>query len=378
MKITDILNTVILFGAIQGFIMSTLLFFSKYNRTASRCLGLLVFFIALASINLYGNYVNWFNLSIIQFIVQLVPMILILPIGPLLYFYIRCLDQSELRDDPVYKYHFYPVFIELIPSLLVASYLLGTIFGWIERDPRAWVNFIEEFNVYVDVIRWLSLTLYTYLAYKHLSAHKKYGNFQKVNFKWLINLVYIFAAFEALWLIYLIPYLIPSYRNELLELVGWYPIYIPLAVLIYWMGIKGYMHSQYQKRDRDRIFDIKKTLSETDLKSLIIAIKIRMEVDCAYLNPDLNLSSLAKLVNYPPKTVSALINQHFGKNFNDFVNDYRINEFKKRSAGTDCEHLTIAGIALECGFSSQATFQRVFKLSTGYAPSKFREIQIRR
>ncbi|MEJ2884336.1 helix-turn-helix domain-containing protein [Pedobacter sp. GR22-6] len=375
MKVTDILNNVILFGAVQGFIMSALLFSSRTNRAAARYLGLLVFFIALASINLYGNYVNWFNLSAIQFIVQLTPLILIMPLGPLLYFYIRRVSRPDFSTAHGFKYHFYPVLIEFIPALTVASYIIATIFGWIARNPRPWVNFIEEFNVYVDVVRWLSLSFYTYLAYKYLSSQEDQAHFSKANVNWLRTLVYIFAAFEMLWLIYLIPYLIPRYRNELLELFGWYPIYIPLAVLIYWLGIKGYIHSQNQKLAKESSSDIKKTLGRTDLDALILSIEKKMQEDRAYLDAKLNLNSFAKMVDCAPKTVSAVINQHFGKNFNDFINDYRVREFKKRFAGKDSQHLTIAGVALECGFPSQATFQRVFKLSTGYAPSKFRDIE---
>jgi AraC-like DNA-binding protein len=37
----------------------------------------------------------------------------------------------------------------------------------------------------------------------------------------------------------------------------------------------------------------------------------------------------------------------------------------------DNQHLTIAGIAYEAGFNSQATFQRVFKNSVGISPSEY-------
>lgn len=61
-----------------------------------------------------------------------------------------------------------------------------------------------------------------------------------------------------------------------------------------------------------------------------------------------------------------------GKSFNEFVNEYRVNAFKQEAMQPKMSHLTIAGIAFECGFNSQATFQRTFKQITGMSPSEFK------
>jgi AraC-like DNA-binding protein len=53
------------------------------------------------------------------------------------------------------------------------------------------------------------------------------------------------------------------------------------------------------------------------------------------------------------------------------VNDYRLSEFKKRVGNKAFKHMTISGIALECGFNSQATFQRAFKQSMGISPTEY-------
>jgi AraC-like DNA-binding protein len=53
------------------------------------------------------------------------------------------------------------------------------------------------------------------------------------------------------------------------------------------------------------------------------------------------------------------------------VNAYRIEEVKERLLAPGHQHLTITGIALGCGFNSQATFQRAFKNSTGVSPKEF-------
>src|SRR5689334_7841773 len=90
------LNTIILLGAVQGFIISVLLWRRKMNRQAHRLLAALLFLMALASLNLYfintGGFEKNMTLRIISYVV---PMVIIMPVGPLVYFYIRSnLDPS--------------------------------------------------------------------------------------------------------------------------------------------------------------------------------------------------------------------------------------------------------------------------------------------
>jgi AraC-like DNA-binding protein len=97
-----------------------------------------------------------------------------------------------------------------------------------------------------------------------------------------------------------------------------------------------------------------------------------MESDALYLKPELSLNLLAQYTGIPSKTISAVLNQHLNTSFNEFVNEYRVRAFKQKLCTDAVKHLTIAGIAAECGFSSQATFQRSFKQLTGLSPSEFK------
>ena len=61
----------------------------------------------------------------------------------------------------------------------------------------------------------------------------------------------------------------------------------------------------------------------------------------------------------------------FGKNFNDFVNAYRVEAFKAMLKENKHEQLSLLGIAQECGFNSKATFNRVFKKLTNTSPTEY-------
>jgi AraC-like DNA-binding protein len=69
--------------------------------------------------------------------------------------------------------------------------------------------------------------------------------------------------------------------------------------------------------------------------------------------------------------LSFAINNGFGKNFNDFINELRIEEVKSRMERSGDAGLL--AIAFESGFNSKATFNRAFKKFTGLTPREYQE-----
>jgi AraC-like DNA-binding protein len=106
-------------------------------------------------------------------------------------------------------------------------------------------------------------------------------------------------------------------------------------------------------------------------ESLVKQIKEGMETQRLYLNPTLTLAEFAKEIKLNAKAVSQQINTGLGKSFNDFVNEYRVEEVKRRLKTADIEKMTLLGIAFESGFNSKTTFNRIFKDITGMAPRDF-------
>ncbi len=378
--LADFFSTIILLGAVQGFIISSLLFFSKKKRQSNRILSVLIFLIALASFNLYGNYRNWFGSDLLRFLSELLPLVIVMPFGPLIYFYVQSVLDPSFKINKKHKAHFYPVIIDLIPSIVVIVFVVGVLTKLIINKPGPWGQFIDDYNVYADIPRWASVTFYVWLSSKYLAAYKQKNNEMlngyAVQFKWLRQFINVFMIFQVIWLIYLIPYVIPAYTNTMLDTFDWYPIYIPLAVLIYWMGIKGYAISQQQVSNEKKTNGNHQPLSPEIISQTTAALIKAMEADKLFLNPNLNLAILSEHTGVVQKTISAVLNQHLEKSFNEFVNGYRIAEFKERILQPETSNLTIAGIALDCGFNSQATFQRTFKELTSQSPSEYRKMAV--
>ena len=100
-------------------------------------------------------------------------------------------------------------------------------------------------------------------------------------------------------------------------------------------------------------------------------VSVYMESMKPYTNPKLTLGELSNGLVLPPYQLSKIINNGFGKNFFDFINTYRIEEFKKRVDAPQFRNHTLLSIAFDVGFNSKTAFNRSFKKITNQTPSSF-------
>lgn len=116
-------------------------------------------------------------------------------------------------------------------------------------------------------------------------------------------------------------------------------------------------------------------LSDEDKRQLLARIQEVMDSSEDIFSPDFSLERLAMLADSRYKYVSQVINEHYGQNFNTFLNSYRIKEACKRMG--DLEHYgnyTIEAISESVGFKSRSTFVSSFKRITGLTPSQYQRL----
>lgn len=98
-----------------------------------------------------------------------------------------------------------------------------------------------------------------------------------------------------------------------------------------------------------------------------------MAVEHAYRSEDLSIASLAARLSAPEYRLRRLINQRLGhRNFNAFVNGFRLAEAMAALADSSKRELPVLTIALSAGFQSIGPFNRAFKAATGLTPTEFR------
>ena len=127
----------------------------------------------------------------------------------------------------------------------------------------------------------------------------------------------------------------------------------------------------------EEVIDVDHELFEENLSPELNIWKQKIENllldDKLYQNPELTLNHLAQKLETNAAVISKTINQGFHQNFNDFINQYRIEEVKKAFDFGEHKKSTLLGIAFDAGFNSKATFNRSFKKNTGFSPKEYIE-----
>lgn len=116
---------------------------------------------------------------------------------------------------------------------------------------------------------------------------------------------------------------------------------------------------------------VRDILSKTEIEEYLKAIYDLLEKEKIFFDPSLSLKKMAENLSIHPNKLSWLINVQIGKNFNEFINSYRIAEFKQKAIDPNNSNLTILGLAYECGFNSKTVFNSQFKKSTGMTPKEW-------
>jgi AraC-like DNA-binding protein len=113
--------------------------------------------------------------------------------------------------------------------------------------------------------------------------------------------------------------------------------------------------------------------TEPEDRQLVARLDRLMVTDRAYRQDGLTIGSLAQQLDLPEYRLRRLINQALGhRNFNSFINRYRIADATAALADPGQAEVPILTIALDAGFSSLGPFNRAFKAGTGLTPSEYR------
>jgi len=126
---------------------------------------------------------------------------------------------------------------------------------------------------------------------------------------------------------------------------------------------------------RGRVADrkyVRSTLQDDRAELLLRRLLELFQSEKPYLDPELSLDALSRKLSIPPKHLSQIVNQQLGRNFNDWINGWRVEEAKRRLVDQKHGHLSIVAIGEASGFRSKSTFNAAFRRETSMTPSEFR------
>ena len=333
-------------GLLHGVLFAVYLSFFKKKRTISNFLLSLILFLMAFRI---GKSV------MMNFGDDLEPMFIftglatLLFIGPLLRWYVLSMTHVDFKLSKNYV-------TELIPFCLVFMSGFFITKQWFDNHNKTAIILFGSVLIFI----YLHFAFYIYLSWRVVKSTKRHYLYivqtksQKAILDWLSLLI---IGFIIIWISYVLNIL----DEEIPYVIG--PIVYSLAV--YFLSYKAFQLNTTEinggvfKENNEMVLF-------KEISKLIVDSKL-------YLESDLSLSKLSKLIGQSPQKTSSVINQYAKRNFNDFINYHRIQHAKKMLSNTESAKFTISSIAFDTGFSSLSSFNSAFKKFEGITPSLFRK-----
>lgn len=112
-------------------------------------------------------------------------------------------------------------------------------------------------------------------------------------------------------------------------------------------------------------------LSDEECKRILKILDREMRNEKLYTNQSLKIADLAKVANTTSQSLSYIFNQYLNKSYYDYINEFRVEEFKFMISNDTYSKYTLEALSARCGFSSRASFFRSFKKVTGITPNEY-------
>ncbi len=116
---------------------------------------------------------------------------------------------------------------------------------------------------------------------------------------------------------------------------------------------------------------VSNNMSRAEARNIAARIEEVMKKEKPYLDAELKVGKLAEMVGISSHKLSQFFSQHKNISFYDYVNGYRVDEFKRMLKEEDVRNLTLSAVAEQAGFSSRASFFRYFKNIEGISPGEY-------
>ncbi len=357
---------------LQGAIFAALLFlrYFKHKKNADFWLAVLLILLCSSLITPFIGFANVYDRN--QWLTYF-PFGISYGTGVCIWFYVVSLTNSKRRFSR-------KDWLFLIPSAIYVAFRLFLFAQTLEF--KGWFNtnyYVPFVNPIVFVTEFGWNVIFLYFAIKHYRKYRawlneNFSDTEKIKFDWLRNFLYVFTFVLILGAIF-------DFTGSFIKRLSYIQYFyfeLVLALATYYLAIAGYLRSktielEFSEAENVETAGRKTLLSAKELENLKSKLQNLMQNDKLYLEPNLTLTDLARQIGVNSTVLSYTINNGFGKNFNDFINEFRIKEVKDKLQNGAAEKSNLLGIAFDSGFNSKATFNRAFKKFTGVSPKEFQE-----
>ncbi|GAB4023105.1 helix-turn-helix domain-containing protein [Spirosoma koreense] len=264
--------------------------------------------------------------------------------GPFLYFAVQNWVRQSVQPS---RWHLVPLLIQVVFFVFVSVHSLDYKTWFWKTVHKPYTRYVDYYGMCLSMFIYLGLSLN---QLRQVQDSPRWLRWFLVS----LGIFYALAVIDPLINHWYLPKRYPKFY--LTEFV--------LPVFTYWLALIALVRSRRVTLAKEKAVAV---VPDGHKERVIRAL----EQEQLYKDPDLTLDSLARQVGLPANTVSQTINSGMGKSLPDYLNELRVADVKRSLERGDAERFSILGIALEAGFRSKTTFNRVFKEQTGLSPRAY-------
>lgn len=300
---------------------------------------------------------------------------LVLLHGPLLYLYVysafkRKISRKQLFHLLPFAFFFSYIFYQLVIVGVAKSYQEIQAF-FINSD---WVIASFEVIIHLALVVYVIFTINVLRRYQQNLPHY-YSFVDGVSIQWLrlvlLGLVLI-AGFLLLSVLLSDFLTVISLRYKAYLFYGSLSI-LPFYLLFYGVKNQVFYHTELAEFKEQKIKYQQSGLTQDNIASIAKSLEVMMLKEKPFLDGQLTIAKLATMMKVHQKQLSQVINEYHQTNFFNYINQYRVEEFKTRVQNPTYNHFSLLAIALDCGFNSKSSFNNVFKQIAGQTPSAYKK-----
>lgn len=361
-----------LVGIIITFFLVIILISKKNKSNADK---ILVYWLTFTGFHLVLYYLHLNNeYAKIPFLLGFeIPMPLVQ--GPFLFLYTSALTNQN-TNKRFNLIHFFPFLITLLLLIPFFSLPFEQKIKIYQNEGKGYEQLL--ITIYIAIV--ISGISYALLALQKLSKHRKniteqFSYTEKINLKWLN---YLILGSAIIWIVVIFfddPHIFSTVVLYLF-FIGYFGIkQVGIFTNIPISEINQIETSSLQNLPTvsqiEKIKYEKSSLSNSELLSIHKNLTQLMENEKLFKNSELTLTELSQKLNVHPNVLSQVINSVEQKNFYDYINYQRVEEFKQIIILPENQKYTLLSLAFECGFNSKTAFNRNFKKVTGISPTEY-------
>ncbi len=111
-------------------------------------------------------------------------------------------------------------------------------------------------------------------------------------------------------------------------------------------------------------------VDEQECREIVGRMRNYMEKTRIYTNPDMKMSDLSGYLHLSVSKLSQVFSLYLHENYYEFVNRYRLEEFKRLVSEGEAGKYTIIALSEKCGFK-KSNFFSTFRKVEGMTPAEY-------